>query len=113
MSPDAFQKAMLRGMAASPFVAKSTDFIYIRGSTRIPLTGCPVEVSTNALEVKETGAHPEHVLKTHIPKTQLTFTPNHELDAVEYKGRHYTFKLTGGDVEHSAAWCLEARSPLR
>jgi len=113
MSPEAFQKAMLRGMKASPFVAKPTDLIYIRGSTRIALTGCPVEVSTNALEVKETGAHPEHVLKTHIPKTQLTFTPNHELDALEYKGRHYTFKLTGGDVEHSAAWCLEGRSPLR
>lgn len=110
MTSASFQKAMARGMAASPFAGSLT---YLQGSTSLPLTGCPLHESTNALEVTEQGAMPEHVLKVHIPKTKLAFHPDQELHRLQFKGRTYKFKLEAGDAECSAAWCLEGRSPLK
>lgn len=110
MSPEAFKKAMARGIAASPFAESLT---YLRGSTSIALTGVPVSLSTNDLEVAQEGAMPQHVLQCQILKTKLTFRPDQELDRLSYKGRSYKFKLTAGDVAASAAWVLEGRSPLK
>lgn len=112
MSPASFQKAMERGMKASPFVGALT---YLRGipSASIALTGCPLSHGTNTLEMAQEGAMPEHVLKVHIPKTKLTFRPDQELDRIQYQGRTYKFRLEAGDSECSAAWCLEGRSPLK
>jgi hypothetical protein len=110
MSPEKFKAAMARGLAASPFVESLT---YKRGDASITLTGCPVSLSTNALEVAQEGVMPEHVLHTQILKTKLTFRPDQELDRLSYNGRTYKFKLTAGDVAASAAWVLEGRSPLK
>lgn len=95
-------------MQASPF---SGSVVYLRGSTRITVTGCLVNEDTNKLEVEEFGATPQHVLSVHIDKTALAFTPNNDKDRVEYKGRTYRFTLEAGRDDASPVWCLDCRSP--
>lgn len=108
-----FQKAVMRGMKASPFASQGNTLIYLRHSgTRIELKGSLVSESTNSLEITQEGAMPEHVLDCHIDKTKLSFRPDDELDRLEFKGRVYKFTLESGDEDVSPVWCLEGRSPM-
>ncbi len=108
MSPEKFRAALRRHMQASPFTGA---LVYLRGSSRITLTGCLVDEDTNKIEVEEYGATPQHVLSLHIDKAALTLTPNQDKDRIEYKGRVYRFTLTAGRDDVSPVWCLDCRSP--
>lgn len=108
MSPNKFRAAVRRHMQASPF---SGSVVYLRGDSRIDLTGCLVNEDTNKLEVEEYGATPQHVLSVHIDKTAIAFTPTQDKDRLEYKGRVYRFTLEAGRDDASPVWCLDARSP--
>jgi len=105
-----FQAAVRRCMAASPF---ADTLIYLRGSTSITLADVLVHQDTNALEVTQEGAMPEHVLECRIDKARLAFRPDQELDRLQFKGRTYKFKLEAGDVAASPVWCLAGRSPMK
>lgn len=109
MSPAAFQKAMNRGMAASPFAG---SLVYKSGSTSTTIT-CVAAESVNKQEQDDYGATAERVLKCVLPKDTVTTRPNCTSDQLIYKGRTYQIKQVDGDADCSAGWIIEARSPLK
>lgn len=109
MSPAAFQKAMERGMKASPFAG---SLVYKSGSTSTTIT-CVVAESNNKQEQDDYGATAERVLKCVLPKATVTTRPNSTSDQLIYKSRTYQIKQVDGDSDASAGWIIEARSPLK
>lgn len=110
MTPAAFQRAVSRGMAASPFAG---ELVLKTGTSTVTLTGCVIDESDNKREQDEYGAEAERVLSTHIPKSQLTTRPDVSKDLLLFKGRTYAIKSVEGDEDHAAAWAVEARSPMK
>lgn len=109
-----FKRAMLRGVAESPFATTdTTPLIIIVGNARTPLDGCVIEVSDNKADAEEWGIDRVYKLDAQIPKSKLLLKLRVDLDAVEYQNRQYTLSRSDGDEEHSAVWIIEGTSPFK
>ena len=104
----AFQKAMQRGRAASPFTGEVT---VIMGATRHRVCGL-VSSGDNKAQVDEFGLEHVRTLEAHLPKCRLPRRPDASLDAVEYLGRSYKLaSIKGGDA-CSDVWVISAVAPF-
>lgn len=111
---DRFKAAVARSTAASPFSTTAAEpLILIRRKVRTPLRGCLINHECSAAPFSETGIKPGHTLDVQIPKRLVATKPNHELDALEYMGRRYSFDPVTGDEPHSPNWVIHATSPLK
>lgn len=114
MSPSAFQQAMMRGMAASPFKGAVTLMI---GNAEHPVENCVVESGDNAAKAEEYGLQHVRTLSVQMPKktpvgvATLPERPEtkHKL---KYLGRIYNLTSIEGDDEASPVWVLEGNAPL-
>lgn len=110
---DRFNAAVSRGMAASPFATTSAaPLILIVGSVRKRLVGCTIDYNCSTAPIEETGIKPGHTLDVMIPKRLVPTKPDHQLDALEYQGRAYSFEPVTGTEPFSPAWVVKAFSPI-
>lgn len=108
-----FQNALCNGIKASPFTTTTAAPLYLlRGTTRIPLAGCPINYECSTSPLEETGIKPGHTLDVQILKKLVPIKPNHELDALEYQGREYKFQPVTGTEPFSPVWVVHAFSPI-
>lgn len=111
---DRFAAALTRGILASPFTTtKAAPLILIRVTVHTPLTGCLIDYNCSSAPLEETGIKPGHTLDVQIPKALLPVKPDHELDALKYQGRTYTFEPVSGTEPHSPVWVIHAYSPTK
>lgn len=109
MTPqERFQKAVLRGMAASP---SGGVVVLIYGSTRHTCKGCIVASGDNKAKADEFGLEHQRTLDVHIPKTALPRKPGIK-DLIEYQDRRYTLNSIKGDDALSPVWVVSATAPL-
>jgi hypothetical protein len=111
----AFKKAVLAGMAASPFSGTVTVQM---GSTQYSVTCCMVRSGDNKAQADELGLEHVRTLEAHLPKltcghrATLPRRPDVALDAVIYKGRTYKFVSIMGDDDVSPVWVISATAPF-
>lgn len=114
MTPEQFQKAVLRGVSASPFkTTQVAPLILLRGNQRTELEGCVIEVQDNKAEAEEYGIERMTNLSAQIPKLILSQPPRLDLDALEYQGQQYTLSLVEGAEAYSPVWIVEASAPFK
>lgn len=109
-----FKKAVLRGIAASPFASTRAQPLYLLiGSTRKPLIGASVRVRDNQAKAEEYGLDRKHEITARIPKTLVSAAPRRTLDKLEYASRIYDIDAITGDADHSACWIIKGSCPTR
>ncbi len=114
MSPQQFQQAHLRGMAASPFTGTVEVLI---GGDVYPVTGCVVRSGDNKAKAEEWGLQHVRTLSVQLPKqcngvATLPRRPAADTDALRYDGREYRMVSISGDDAASPVWVIQANAPL-
>lgn len=114
MTASAFQAAVLRGIAASPFqTTLESPLVLLKGTQRIELAGCVIKHDCANAPLDVTGVRPGHYLRVQIPKCILPDMPVFDLDKLEYDGRTYSIQPVRDQVAHAPTWAVEGYSPLK
>lgn len=116
MSPADFQKAHLRGMAASPFRGSVTVMMGAADEYTVP--DCVLESGDNQAKAEEWGINHVRTLSVQVPKLKADgITPwmprrPETKDKVRYLGRVYNLVNIEGDDAASAVWVLTGNAPI-
>jgi hypothetical protein len=107
-----YKKAVLRGIAASPFASTKVMPIYLLiGTTRKALVGASVRVRDNQAKAEEYGLDRKQEITARIPKNLVTAAPRRALDKLEYAECIYDIDSVTGDADHSACWIIKGSCP--